>query len=225
MKALGTALIATLVTVSADASVARFASFDDKVEKASQIVLAKCVKQRAEWDSAHRWILTYSTFNVEKSYKGDGAQEVTVITPGGVVGEVHQATVGMPAFREGQDNVLFVRNTAVGPTVLYFEQGAYDVVRDDRNNRIVQPVMSDSVHVDTQRGMAVAPESARPLRTFETEVQTSLRRQAAQRMELIRARQKEQQPPTIVDILQRNKLLVALAMAGIALATWHLIKR
>jgi hypothetical protein len=85
--------------------------------------------------------------------------------------------------------------------------------------------MSDSVHVDTQRGMAVAPESARPLRTFETEVQTSLRRQAAQRMELIRARQKEQPPPTIVDILQRNKLLVALAIAGIALATWHLIKR
>jgi hypothetical protein len=221
---LALALTTFLLPVTANASMARAASFDDKVDNAARIVVGKCVRQRTEWDAAHRWILTYATFSVEKTLKGMPASEVTVIIPGGTVGEVHQETVGMPAFREGGENVLFVRDTRSGPTVLYFEQGAYDIVRDQRGDRIVQPVASDAVHIDTQRGIAVAAESPRSLRDFESDIQSSMTRQAKNRMELIRERRKAESN-SLGDILERNKLLVALALAGIFLSGWQLYRR
>jgi hypothetical protein len=214
-----------LLPLAAHASLARAASFDDKVDNAAQIVVGKCVRQHAEWDAAHRWILTYSTFTVEKTLKGMPVSEVTVVIPGGAVGDIHQDTVGMPAFREGQENVVFVRNTRVGPTVLYFEQGAYDVLTDAKGNRVVQPVASDAVHIDTQRGVAVAAEAPRTLQQFESDVRASMLRQAKQRMELIRGTQKRADADSLSRILQRNKLLVGLALAGIFLAGWQFFKR
>jgi len=223
MKALAAGLIALLLPIAAEATLARAATFDDKVGNAAAIVLGKCTNQRSGWDSDHRWILTYSTFKVEKAMKGTMQPEVTVVTPGGAVDGVHQDTIGMPVFREGADNVLFIRNTAAGPTVLYFEQGAYDVVRDPKGNRIVQPVASDTVHIDTQRGMAVGPEGPRPLPQFESDVNTSLRRNAAQRMELIRPKAKKQ--ASLSEILQRNRLLVVLAAFGLFLSAGQLFRR
>jgi len=223
MKLLATALISLLIPIAAQASLARAATFDDKVENAAAIVLGKCTNQHAEWDSSHRWILTYSTFKIEKSMKGPQQQEVTVITPGGSVDGVHQETIGMPVFREGADNVLFVKNTPSGPTILYLEQGAYDVVRDPKGDRIVQPVASESMYIDTQRGMAVAPEEPRPLPQFESEVHASIRRNAMQRMEIVQPRPKKQ--ASMGEILQRNKLLVMLAAFGLFLSAGQLFRR
>jgi hypothetical protein len=223
MKSLAAALISILLPIAAEASLARAVTFDDKVENAAAIVLGKCTAQRAQWDPDHRWILTYSTFKVEKAMKGSMQPEVTVVTPGGAVDGVHQETIGMPAFREGADNVLFIRNTAAGPTVLYFEQGAYEVVPDAKGERIVQPVASNAVHIDPQRGMAVGPEGARPLRQFESEVNVSLRRAAAQRMEMVRPRPKKQ--ASLGEILHRNRLLVVLAAFGLFLSAGQLFRR
>jgi hypothetical protein len=222
VKALAAAALSLLLPIAAHASLARAATFDDKVENAAAILVGKCVKQRADWDPDHRWILTYSTFTVEKSLKGSSQPEVTVVTPGGVVGGIHQDTIGMPAFREGNDNVLFIRNTAAGPTVLYFEQGAYDVVRNDKGDRIVQPVASDAVHIDTQRGMAVAPEGPRPLPQFEREVGEAMRR-SLNRMEIVKPRPKKQ--ASLGEILRRNKLLVMLAAFGLFLSAGQLFRR
>jgi hypothetical protein len=223
MKALAAAVIALLLPIAAEATLARAATFDEKVENANAIVLGKCMNQRADWDNDHRWILTYSTFKVEKAMKGSLQQQVTIVTPGGAVDGVHQDTIGMPSFREGGDNVLFIRNTAAGPTVLYFDQGAYDVVADAKGNRIVQPVATDTVHIDTQRGLAVGPEGARPLPQFEGEVNSSLRRTAAQRMELIRPKARKQ--ASLGEILQRNRLLVMLAAFGLFLSAGQLFRR
>src|ERR1051325_1940837 len=141
----------------ADASLTRAADFDTKVAEAESVVLGKVTKTESRWDASHRWILTYSTIRVEKALKGTAGQEVTLVTPGGQVGNIGQSTVGVPEFREGSENVVFVKNSRVGPTVLYFDQGTYDVTRDG-NQRMVAPVASDAVVVDTQRGMAVSPE-------------------------------------------------------------------
>ena len=223
MKALAAALISLLMPIAAEATLARAATFDEKVENANSIILGKCTNQRAGWDSDHRWILTYSTFKVEKAMKGSLQPEVTVVTPGGAVDGVHQDTIGMPAFHQGADNVLFIRNTPSGPTVLYFEQGAYDVVADAKGNRLVQPVASDTVHIDTQRGMAVGPEGPRLLPQFESEVNSSLRRTAAQRMELLRPKARKQ--ASLGEILNRNRLLVMLAAFGLFLSAGQLFRR
>lgn len=221
-RALALAATLSLVPVSAHATITRAIEFDTKVENAAAIVVGKVIAQESRWDSAHKWILTYSTFQVEKTMKGAQAQQITIVTPGGQVGEVAQEVSGVPKFMKGEDHVVFVRNSQAGPTVLYFEQGAYRVVKEG-HDRIVQPLVSTAVLVDTQRGIAVAPERPRSLRDFEGHVQDRIRHREAVRMKMIEERKREQ--ASFWNQVQRNKILVALALVGAVLATWQLLKR
>jgi hypothetical protein len=211
-----------LAPVVARATISTAKSFDDKVENASSIVLGRCLEQQSRWDENHKLILTYTTFRVEKMIKGQPAQDVTVVTPGGVVGTTAQDVVGVPRFAKGDDHVVFVRNTRAGPTVLYFEQGAYRV-ESDGGERMVMPLVSSAVLVDTQRGVAVAPERPRTLREFENHVRETVRRREIAKMEMIvKAKQKD---ASVASVLRRNWLVVTLALLGALLATWQFAKR
>ena len=220
---LALAAVVALFAPAAQATISRAVSFDEKVENAAAIVLGTCVRQESRWDEAGRWILTYSTFRVDKPIKGAAAGEITIVTPGGSVDGLYQETIGVPKFRVGDEHVVFVRNTDVGPTVLYFEQGAYGV-ETVRGEKIVRPAVSAAVLIDDQRGMAVTPEQPRPLREFEAQVRDTIRRREAMRMEMIE-REKKKEEASIVSVLQRNRMLVILALLGAVLATWQLIKR
>jgi hypothetical protein len=216
-------LALALYPVAANATILRAIDFDQKVENAASIVVGRVVSQQARWDDAKQWILTYSTFQVEKTLKGFPAQQVTVVTPGGTVGDVAQDTIGVPKFREGEEHILFIRNSQAGPTVLYLEQGAYRVIKDDRGEAVVKPAVSNAVLVDTQLGRAVPREEPRSLRAFEDSVRETVRRKEALRMELILKQKREQ--ASLWYQLRRNKGLVLLAMIGVILASWQFLKR
>lgn len=217
------ALAASLAATDAHATIQRAVAFDDKVDQAAAIVLGKVVRTRSEWDPSHRWILTYSTFSVEQTMKGTAPSEVTVVTPGGTVGNVVQSTIGIRPFREGDENVIFVKNTTAGPTVLYFDQGAYDVT-EDHGEKMVAPVATEAVHVDTQRGAIVEPEHTRTLRDFSRDVRDSISRTRNQ-MQLVHEQQRQkQQQASFTETLSKYKLLVALALIGTLLATSHFFR-
>src|SRR5712691_3392500 len=213
-------LVALAIAPCLNATLMKAATFDEKVENSAAIVVGHAVKKETRWDSSRRWILTYTTFRIQKSFKGlPSQQEITVVMPGGQVGDLHQDTIGVPDFTIGSDNVLFLRNSNEGPTVLYFSQGAYDVDKD----QIVKPVASDAVTIDTQRGMAVPAEEPRSLQQFERDVRDAEHRVIKNRMEMMKRQQQQQHaPPSIWATLARNKYLIALAIAGAALATWQL---
>jgi hypothetical protein len=212
-----------LIATQASATISRAIPFEDKVDNAASIILGKVTDQSTRWDAAHKWILTYSTFRIEKSMKGQPAQEITIVTPGGVVNGIHQETIGVPQFDVGDDHVVFVKNTRSGPTVLYFDQGDY-AVESVRGERVVRPAVSNAVMVDTQRGMAVAPESPSTLREFENRVRERMRaKQEIEKMQILE--QERRADSSLLPLLERNKLLVALALIGAVLATIQLIKR
>lgn len=222
--ALLAATILLLAVPAAHSTIAAAASFDEKVDNAAAIILGKCVRIESRFDPTRRWILTYSTFAVEKSMKGGATGELTLVTPGGTVGSLHQSTVGVPAFREGDERVLFVRNTNLGPTVLYFDQGTYDVRSDSHGERVIAQAPTNLVTIDTQRGMAVAPnDEPRTLPQFENAVHESMRTAAGRKQKM--GALPELKPRPITDRLGKNKLLVALALLGIALAAWQLRRR
>ncbi len=220
--ALAFTLALVLVPVTADATIFRAMKFDDKVDHAASIIVGRCVRQQSQWDGARKRILTYSTFRVEKTLKGLPAQEITIVTPGGRVENTAQEVIGVPKFREGDEHVVFVRNSQAGPTVLYLEQGAYRVMKEN-GERMVKPLVSTAVLVDAQRGVAVAPEAARSLRDFEKSVRDTIRRREAARMMMIEQQRKE--ASSILTQIRRHWALVALAIVGGALATWQLVKR
>lgn len=213
-----------LAPLTASATITQAVPFEQKVETAEAIVLGKVVAQESHWDAQKKWILTSTTFEVEKTFKGMPAQRVTLVTPGGTVGTVAQNVIGVPRFRNGDEHVVFVRNTRSGPTVLFFEQGAYRVEKTDRGDRIVQPLVSSAVMVDAQRGVAVAPEGPRPLSTFEERVRNTIRDREAVRMELMEKKRREEES-TIWAMVNRNRSVVILALLGVALASWQLLRR
>lgn len=215
-----------LAAPAAHATLAAAATFDQKVDSAASIILGKCVRQETRFDPSGRWILTYSTFQIEKTMKGAPVPEVTIVTPGGQVGSLHQVTIGIPAFRPGAESVIFVKNSKAGPTVLYFDQGAYDVRNDERGERVVSPVPSNLVKIDTQRGMAVAPEDVpQPLPQFEQRVNDTLRdlRDRKMRMDMLAA-EKLRREASLWSVAKENKWIILLALAGIAFATWRLVR-
>jgi hypothetical protein len=161
----------------AQASVARAVSFDEKVQTAETIVLGECIRKQSALDPTGRWIVTYSTFRVSKTYKGSAPAEVTVVTPGGELDGLHQHTIGVPSFGEGEVNVLFIRNDKIGPTVLYFDQGAYRVTESSIGKAVVAPVESDLVLIDSQTGRASSTreEGVHSLGEFEKRIGQVLR--------------------------------------------------
>lgn len=222
------ALAATAVILAvpaAQASMAVAATFDDKVDHAASIILGKCLRQEARLDPSGRWIVTYTTFAVERTMKGNPMPELTVVTPGGEVAGVHQSTIGIPAFHPGSENVLFVKNSNLGPTVLYFDQGAYDVNTDEHGEKIVTPVPSNLVKIDTQRGMAIAPDTPRPLPLFERQVGDTLRNLRDEKMRMgMTAAERMRKEASLWSVAKDNKWTILLALAGIAFATWRLLR-
>ena len=212
-----------LVAAPAHGTIARAIEFDQKVADAGAIIVGECVAQQSRWDPSRNWILTYSTFRVEKTLKGAPAQQITIVTPGGTVGDVVQEIIGVPRFREGEQNVVFVRQSQAGPTVAFLEQGNYKIQTNDRGERMTVPAVTSSVLVDTGRGTAVSPESPRTLREFEGAVREVVRRRETMRMELLERKKKEQ--ASLWNQVRRNRSLVALALLGVILATWQLIYR
>jgi hypothetical protein len=221
--ALAFAAVLALTPITAQATISRAVKFDEKVEHAASIVVGRIVSQQSSWDAGRQRILTYSKIAVEKTLKGSPAQEVTIVTPGGTVGDIAQDYVGIPRFHTGDENVVFVRQTGAGPTVLYFEQGAYRVEKNSSGERIVTPLVSSAVLVDVQHGVATSPESPRSLRDFEKGVRDAVGRHELNRMRLIEQKQREE--ASLWSQVKRNKVLVTLALMGILLATWQLVKR
>lgn len=208
------------------ATVARSISFDEKVQQADGIFLGRCTAIRSAWDPTGRWILTYSTFQVEKAFKGPAVPEVTLVTPGGQVGSIRQETVGVPDFTAGQQNVVFLKRGSVGPTVLYLDQGVYDVAPDDRGELEVKPVASNLVLVDSQTGKVPGAETARSLRGFEQEVRAAMdRTERAQRYGVApRAEAEESAFSPLTQFLRRHWLVVSLLLLAIAGSTYLLTK-
>ena len=226
-KLLIASAVATLLSaIPARADLVRAVTFDEKVSNAEAIVLGHCTATRSEWDPNHRWILTYATFDVDESVKGAPAKQITVVTPGGTVGSIHQSSSGITPFEKGDQRLLFVKNTRLGPTVLYFDQGTYDVAKDGHGERVITPIASNVVRMDSQAGTVVPVEQPRTLRDFIGAVRESERRIDAVRMEMVeRQGQKQLAESPMRSILARYWFLVAIALAGAALTTWQILKK
>jgi hypothetical protein len=222
---LASVLTAITLAAPARASLVRAVTFDQKVDNADAIVLGRCTDTRTTWDDQHRWILTYATFQVEQSVKGAPVRNVTVVTPGGSIDGLHQSSSGITPFDKGDERMIFLKNTTLGPTVLYFDQGTYDVANDGRGERVVTPVMSQSVHLDSQTGTIVPVEQPRRLRDFIGAVHESERRIDAVRMQMLERQRQAAAKPELGSVASRYWYLIALAFVGAALATWQILRK
>lgn len=108
-------LLLTMVATVAAAGVARSTtiippSFDALVSGASTIFVGEVMNIRADWEitTQGRAIVTRVTFRVEDVWKGNLGAVTQLQFMGGEIGDLGMKVHGMPSFRMGQRDVLFV---------------------------------------------------------------------------------------------------------------------
>lgn len=130
-------LLTTLCLLAA-AGVARSTTvipptFEALVSSANTIFVGEVMNVRAEWDTtpSGRAIITLVTFRVEDVWKGNLGAVTQLEFLGGEISEIGMKVEGMPVFRLGQRDVLFVSDEVrtVSPLV-GFMHGRMRVERD-----------------------------------------------------------------------------------------------
>ena len=130
-------LLTTLCLLAA-AGVARSTTvipptFDQLVAEAQTVFVSEVMNVRAEWEAtpSGRAIVTLVTFRVEDVWKGNVGAVTQLEFLGGEIGEIGMKVEGMPVFRLGQRDVLFVGSAVrtVSPLV-GFMHGRMRVERD-----------------------------------------------------------------------------------------------
>ncbi|HET7785046.1 MAG TPA: hypothetical protein VFL36_03680 [Myxococcales bacterium] len=99
-------LLATLVRGPAD--VASLTAASDAV------VHAQVVRRTSAWGAGGGQIFTTVVLRALETWKGEPAAEVTVLVPGGEVGELTQTVQGVAQFHDGEEVVVFLRRRARG---------------------------------------------------------------------------------------------------------------
>ncbi len=108
---------------------------------ASDVFVATVESSEAGWDEAHRLIETKVRLRVERAVKGRAGRRVTLVVPGGVVGNVGMRAPGAPAYRTGERVLVLAEPGRPGELrTVGFYQGKLPIRRDPvRGIDVVEP--------------------------------------------------------------------------------------
>jgi hypothetical protein len=138
MRRLLSSLVLMVLTAAAPgATVLIPIEFRELVRVSSTIVHGRITDVRSEWADGRRAVETFVTVDVTEYMKGSLGGTLTVRVPGGQIGRYRTMTVGAPAFREGDEVVLFLRSYNGVLSIVGLSQGAFRVVADSAGRRLV----------------------------------------------------------------------------------------
>jgi hypothetical protein len=119
--------------------------FRELVTTAPVIVHGQVVDVRTGWVDGRRSVETFVTVAVAEYLKGNLGGRVTFRVPGGQLGRYRTVFVGAPAFKEGDEIVLFLNQAGSSyPYIIGLSQGAFRVVADARTGRrmVTTPIVT-----------------------------------------------------------------------------------
>jgi len=144
------------------ASLLRAMGLDQLVTSASQIIVGEVVSKNAAWDASHRRILSTIEVKTEECWKGAAKELVTIVQPGGTVGEIEMTVHGMPKFTVGERLLLFLRGNSQFQ-VVGMSEGKRPLSWDAESKQwlVEPPNVEDVVEVDLAGRLRHAAPSAR----------------------------------------------------------------
>ncbi len=103
-------------------------SLADLSRAAHTVVRARCVINSTRWDAGEIW--TFTTFEVEETWKGSAPAQITVRLLGGSARNFTSTVSGVPRFAPGEDLILFLERTpAQDFSVVSWMQGTFRIGR------------------------------------------------------------------------------------------------
>jgi len=113
-------------------------TFDELVARSQTVFVGQTLDVRSQWvsTSSGRAIVTLVTFKVLRTLKGELGGQTVLEFLGGTVGEYRMEVAGMPKFRVGDEDVLFIdeRGQPVSP-VVGFMHGRFRILEDPASGR------------------------------------------------------------------------------------------
>ena len=119
-------------------------STPDLARSSVDIVVAKCISSEAKIDEKTGLIFTYTTFQIDENLKGKYGDELVLRIVGGTVGDVTVSSPYLPAFKQGEEVVLFLgkKNSDGYPLLKSLNKGIYRVSTDNTGNRVINSRVS-----------------------------------------------------------------------------------
>jgi len=152
-------------------------SLRELVASSDRIVVAKVISVGAAWDASHRRILSTIDVVIEQTWKGEPAPRISIVQPGGAVGDMEMAVGGMPGFVPGERALLFLHGR-VWPQVVGMSQGKRTLERDTQSGRwfLQSPDMTCVVERGSDAKLRHAhPSAPVDLDDFHAQVESLLR--------------------------------------------------
>ena len=115
-------------------------TFDELVNQAEVIFQGNVINLKSEWvgEGAQRHIMSYVTFKVEDTLKGDPGQSYTIRMLGGTVNGETMGVSDAPKFAVGDEDILFVQNNGSQFIPLVgIMHGRFHVRTNEANQQIV----------------------------------------------------------------------------------------
>ena len=185
-RALAAAIAVAVLAGAPQAASVVAPSFDAMVTRARAVFVGQTVDVRSQWVStpSGRAIVTIVTFKVLRTLKGELGAQTQLEFLGGTVGEYRMEIPGMPKFRVGDEDVLFVdeRGQPVSP-VVGFMHGRFRVLEDPGTGRRsvarynFEPLAGVAEIGTAAPAPRVASARALSLAAFEDEIVRAVRRQ------------------------------------------------
>ena len=104
-------------------------SVADLSRAAHTIVRAHCAANFTRWDAGEIW--TFTTFDVEETWKGSVPAQITVRMLGGTAGSLTSTVSGVPRFSSGEELILFLERTpAQDFSIVSWMQGTFRIAHN-----------------------------------------------------------------------------------------------
>ena len=123
-------------------SLAQLSSSEIKIlsEKSDIILTGKVTQQTSSWNENKTRIYTHATIQVDDYIKGNnGRNSVSVIYPGGEVGDIGEMYSHMPRFKKNEEVLLFLKKDTKNTSfkVVNGEDGKISVTTDPKTGEKV----------------------------------------------------------------------------------------
>lgn len=168
-------LLLAAVLAGALASATTLLSMDVAALTRSSAVVAraKVISLDTRWTKDGARIMTDAVLEVTEPWKGSPARRVTVMQPGGVIGDVGQVVHGTARFTVGEDVVVFLEQRGERYLLTGMLQGKFKVEAssDGKATYARQELEGEALLVDPATRQPVEPAPVvLPLATLRTQV-------------------------------------------------------
>lgn len=139
---------------------------NDLTNQADVVAVGNVAAMKAEWSADKTRIFTRVTVSVREYLKGGGETQMSILTPGGEIGEIGEIYSGTARFKDDEEVVVFARKKSGRDHVLVGgDQGKVPVIEEKTSGvkKVHGGVRLDDFRTQVRSAaQAIRPEEARP---------------------------------------------------------------